>query len=154
MKNNCWVLLVILFVALMAGAADEQLVCVTNSKITIPSGIEVAKVEQSDYCYSTSPWKLVSMNCHRGPCKALQYYNLPAVKQSAIGTVESRLCRSADGKPQTIFFMTSLGDQKFNRCYFEEDESYVDLSTFGLNQTQIELPARDGPTPVQKPTGR
>ncbi len=153
LRNSLFILTALIFFSVSANAGDEKLVCVSNSNITIPSAFKAAKIEESDYCYNLNPWKLVSKSCYDGPCKALEYYNLAMPKASEFGTADSKLCRSAGGEPQTIFFTTPTGDQKFNRCYFDEDNSFVDLSTFAVNQTQIALPVRDA-APLNKPTAR
>jgi len=54
------------------------------------------------------------------------------------------------GRAQTIFLTTNKGEQKFNRCYFSEDGSFVDLGTLWSHQTRIEL---EKPSKSNQPAG-
>ena len=132
------------------GQASE-LTCIKNGKILIPSDAQVVRHELADYCYRVRPWTLMSEACYQGGrCRALEYFEAPKTETSAFGTPGSRLCSLMGGRAQTIFLTTNKGEQKFNRCYFSEDGSFVDLGTLWSHQTRIEL---EKPSKSNQPAG-
>jgi len=142
LKNKSLQVCIALLICLFPGIGicqNTDLTCLKNGKIKIPSDSQNFRIENADYCYSLNPWMLLSQNCYPGSCRALQYFEVSkSDSSSAFGTSGSRLCVYAGGQAQTIFFETEKGNQKFNRCYFPEDSSFVDLGTLWSNHTKID----------------
>lgn len=126
--------------SLQLTAQELKFTCLENGKIEIPLGIKEFKTENASYCYSLDPYALISKNCHESKnCLALQNIYIAPVRDT-FGTPGSRICRKLKGESQVISFYTNKNEKiEFDRCYFKEDKSFVDMGHLYQHYTRNPL---------------
>jgi hypothetical protein len=90
-----------------------------------------ATLSTARVCTNKARDQLLSENCRKGKCAALQFKLATALPVGgSVGKPGFEMCKAAQGMPELIEFQFKGGPwYKLDRCLFTSDGSFVDTGT-------------------------
>ncbi len=125
-------------------ALEKDLNCYVKTQIQIPTGPKTKRTEIANICVSEKSQTFISKNCKNKKCLAYTENKIVDVAWSTVGTPESRLCYKLGGVAQITNIRLHKKDFKTDRCYFEKDQSFVDLGTLSVHNRELENNLKEG----------
>ncbi len=119
-------------------ALEKDLRCYEKIQIQIPTGPKTKRLEITNICLSEKSQTFISKNCKNKNCLAYTENKIIDVAWSTVGTPGSRLCYKLGGVAQIINLKVNNKEFKTDRCYFEKDQSFVDIGTLAEYNRELE----------------
>lgn len=123
-------------------ALEKDLHCYEKIQIQIPTGPKSERLETASICVSEKSQTFISNNCKNQKCLAYTENKIVDVAWSTAGTPGSRLCYKLGGVAQIINLKLNKKEFKTDRCYFDKDQSFIDIGTFEEYNRELESKLR------------
>ncbi len=124
-------------------ALEKDLRCYEKIQVQIPTGPKSKRVETANICLSEKSQTFISKNCKNQKCLAYSENKIIDVAWSTVGTPGSRLCYKLGGVAQIINLKVKNKELKTDRCYFEKDQSFVDIGSLVEYNRELENKLRE-----------